>query len=533
MEFIVDGIDPKIGDKIVDPFCGTGGFLIYAFEAVSGKIKAQDFSDDEKGKWKYELSNKSLFGTDWKERTSQSCKMNMMVHGDGSAGIFMHHGLVNVPGIIQDEAFNICLTNPPFGSTENDASILKEYELGKERASQSDLTPRKERNSQSRLILGIERAIRLVKPKGWIGIVVIDGVLNNASTDYVREYIRENTYVRASISLAKETFEGYGARAKTSILFLQKKETPNKDHSDLPTFFAIAKNTGYAANGSQIPGNELPDILMEYKEYLRGETEYKSGNCIVSRIDERLDAEFYVPSIMRQGSDAIIHSQVAIDSVIAEISTDYKSVIKRNTEIGRDNAFITYALGDILDEVGEKVRLNPSEQYKQLGVRWWGGGTFVREEKFGDQIKAKTLYKAVSGSIIYNRLFAFRGSFAILNKDHDDGYVSNEFPMFLAKPHVDNADTICKYIVHCLNSPQYLSIVDKLSTGSTKQSRNRFSQKLFLSLTINIPVDEKVLETMVAIQDESVRLRFKQEELARHLKEFQENVSGLLPNPNQ
>jgi type I restriction enzyme M protein len=108
VEFMVEAADPKIGEKIIDPFCGTGGFMIYAFDIVSEKIRLQEFSDEEKERWRLELSNKSLYGTDWKERTSQACKMNMMVHGDGSSGVFMHDGFVDVPGVIEDGKFNLC-----------------------------------------------------------------------------------------------------------------------------------------------------------------------------------------------------------------------------------------------------------------------------------------------------------------------------------------------------------------------------------------------------------------------------------------
>jgi hypothetical protein len=52
---MVDAADPRIGQQIIDPFCSTGGFLIYAFEVVSEKIRLQEFSDDEKAKWRFEL----------------------------------------------------------------------------------------------------------------------------------------------------------------------------------------------------------------------------------------------------------------------------------------------------------------------------------------------------------------------------------------------------------------------------------------------------------------------------------------------
>jgi type I restriction enzyme M protein len=187
VEFMVEAVDPKIGEKIIDPFCGTGGFMIYAFEIVSEKIRLQQFSAEEKQKWRLELSNRCLFGTDWKERTSQACKMNMMVHGDGSSGVFMHDGMTDVPGKIVEGAFHVCLTNPPFGSFETDDTILKRYELGSGR------------NSQDRVILALERSLRLVKPGGVVAIVVIDGVLNNKSSRYVREYLKRHAWIRGVV----------------------------------------------------------------------------------------------------------------------------------------------------------------------------------------------------------------------------------------------------------------------------------------------------------------------------------------------
>ncbi len=81
--------------------------------------------------------------------------MNMIVHGDGSAGIVKHHGLLDVPGRIEEGTFDICITNPPFGSHESDKDILAKYELR---------GPKK----QDRVILAVERAVRLVKPGGTI-----------------------------------------------------------------------------------------------------------------------------------------------------------------------------------------------------------------------------------------------------------------------------------------------------------------------------------------------------------------------------
>ncbi len=517
VEFIVEAINPRISEKIVDIFCGTGGFLIYAFEVVGEKIRLQDFSDEEKERWRYELSSRSLFGTDWKERTAQACKMNMMVHGDGSAGIFMRHGLVNIPGSIEDGKFDICLTNPPFGSFENDPEILKTFELGNGR------------KSQSRLILALERTIRLVKPGGRIGIVVIDGVLNNSTTSYVHDYIKANAHITGIISLATETFEGYGARAKTSVILLQKKNGPD-DVGSNQTFMAIAQNTGYAPNGDQIPGNELPDILFAYKDFLRGEKKFQSHkNSWGSTIEDRLDVEYY--AVQHQN-----HEERSVTGTHSEVMLLLEQINKENAFIEtaiqttfNDQIYRTFELGELLQETKIREIVENDKSYKLLGVRWWGGGTFIREEKLGKQIKGKTLYKVTAGEVIYNRLFAFKGSFAVIDESHDDCYVSGEFPTFIVSSDIANSSLLSRYIVHCLNSPKYLSRVDALSTGSTKTSRNRFNQKQFLKLKVDVPESSSGLESIVELLDRAVALRFKQEELLEKTKVLHTSISLMLP----
>lgn len=521
VEFMVDAINPKIGDKIIDPFCGTGGFLIYAFDVVSEKIHIQDFSEEEKAKWRYKLSNESLFGTDWKERTSQACKMNMMVHGDGNAGIFMHHGLVNVENQIEEKKFRICLTNPPFGSFENDPEILKNYDLGAGR------------KSQDRAILAIERAIRLVDSKGLIGIIVIESILNTDSKKYVRDYIKENACIKAVISLAKETFEGYGARAKTSILLLQKKS--NLDNGEQsPVFMAIAKNTGYAPNGSQIPGNELPDILLDYKSFENHKTkDILNSNSWISNIEDRLDVEFYCKQSLDIDGNKVVHLQEEVSKTLDKINEEYLLLTSSKNELFKPRNMRSVTLNELIEEVKLPERVIPDKSYQLLGVRWWGAGAFIREEKLGNDIKGKTLYKVSSGWIIYNRLFAFKGSFAVLRPEHDGSYVSNEFPTFKIKVGLNYPESLSKYIVYCLNSPYYLQKIDALSTGATKTSRNRLSQRQLIDIEIEMPVDGDELDGMVKLIEHADILRETQANLLENIKDWRDHMSAKMFSPGK
>lgn len=156
VDFIVDVLDPQESEIICDPCCGSGGFLIKAFEYVRAKIENEIHLAKEKIKQDYyneayeklsdkkkaevdetvndlfaklnaeldinnpksrirELSYDCIFGTDANPRMSRTAKMNMIMHGDGHGGVHHNDGLLNVNGIFENR-FDIILTNPPFGS---------------------------------------------------------------------------------------------------------------------------------------------------------------------------------------------------------------------------------------------------------------------------------------------------------------------------------------------------------------------------------------------------------------------------------
>ena len=156
VDFMVDVLDPQEGEVICDPCCGSGGFLIKAFEYVRAKVEQEIQEQKEKIKAKYftaefeklsdikkekieatvndlfhklnqeldinnpksrlrVLSYDCIFGTDANPRMSRTAKMNMIMHGDGHGGVHHNDGLLNVNGIFENR-FDLILTNPPFGS---------------------------------------------------------------------------------------------------------------------------------------------------------------------------------------------------------------------------------------------------------------------------------------------------------------------------------------------------------------------------------------------------------------------------------
>ncbi|MEO6817126.1 MAG: N-6 DNA methylase [Edaphobacter sp.] len=284
VEFMIRMVEPEEGDIICDPASGSGGFLIRFFEIVREQILAdadteyQTFKLDlEKKKisevkqaeilrekfaeiratldqqerhtrlWK--LANRSIYGTDANDRMARTSKMNMIMHGDGHGGVHHHDGFLNVNGIFEGR-FNIILTNPPFGANvepsdvvhESDVVVSPEAErqytedygelyteafarvraaVNKPIASLFDLPKGKDSKTKTE-ILFIERCLALLKPGGKLGIVLPEGIFNNPSLAYVREFCENRAFIRAVVSLPQETFFSSGASVKASLLFLQK-----------------------------------------------------------------------------------------------------------------------------------------------------------------------------------------------------------------------------------------------------------------------------------------------------------------------
>ncbi len=285
VDFMVSILDPQEGEYICDPCCGSGGFLIKAFEYVREHIEKDiesqkeaikqqyyeegfdNFSEkkkqqietkvsdafahlneelninNEKGRLR-SLSFDCIYGTDANPRMARTAKMNMIMHGDGHGGVHHHDGLLNVNGIFENR-FDIILTNPPFGSrVEKDLKItdadkftdqdkideyIKRYgDAYKEALKQVNDNVGKSLLSLYKIdnglteVLFIERCLNLLKPGGRMGIVLPEGVLNNSNLQKVREFVESKAKILLIVSIPQDVFIASGATVKPSLLFFRK-----------------------------------------------------------------------------------------------------------------------------------------------------------------------------------------------------------------------------------------------------------------------------------------------------------------------
>lgn len=133
--------------------------------------------------------------------------------------------------------------------------------------------------------------------------------------------------------------------------------------------------------------------------------------------------------------------------------------------------------------VSNGVKVEATKEYKMAGVRWYGEGVFHRETVQGDAQSATWIYPLVPGALIYNRLFAWKASFAVVPQDAADWHVSSEFPQFVTDANKVDAEYL---LIWCI-SRQTIRMVNAASTGSAAVSRNRLREEYFLDFELPLP----------------------------------------------
>ena len=175
-------------------------------------------------------------------------------------------------------------------------------------------------------------------------------------------------------------------------------------------------------------------------------------------------------------------------------------------------------LGEVLEEVKRPVDV-VEEEYRILGVRWYAEGAWVKKECAGSEIKAAKLYRVEAGDLIYNRLFAWKGSFAVIPQDLDGCYVSNEFPAF----RVRDGNANIHYIFLLLSQPALWEAIERESAGVASISRKRLKVRDFLELELPLPSRKRQVE----ILDRYAPLKREVQELNERVVESISDVAEL------
>lgn len=235
IDMAVRMLNPKLDEYVIDPACGSAGFLLHSILHVEGGgLTGSELSDIGK-----DFARSNIAGIDINRKAVKISKAINLIVGDGKSQIFKDNSLE--PRSWSDETkvglkpwlldfndserdrknkneflhfkFDILLTNPPFAGTVQEREILKTYKLAEKKG--------KLIKQMGRHILFLERSLQFIKPGGRMGIVLPQGLLNNSSLEYIRKFIIDSARILAVVGLHENTFKPFTG-TKTSVLFLQK-----------------------------------------------------------------------------------------------------------------------------------------------------------------------------------------------------------------------------------------------------------------------------------------------------------------------
>lgn len=282
VEAMVDMLAPQPGERVLDPACGSGRFLVACLDRFrwrrAREIGAPTEAALRRLRNRHDVltdasryAEECLFGLDVDPELQRAAKMNMVLNNDGHGNLYVANslevtqtavatGAFRGAELFDFESFEVVLTNPPFGARIpiDDPAVLEDYDLAHQWTRAEDGTWVMQqsalRGKMPPEILFIERCMRWLKPGGRMGIVVPDGILGNPGNEYIRAWILRNARVLASIDLPVEAFlPQVGVQA--SLLLLEKKspqEIYGGGEPDYSIFMAVAEYVGHDRRGNQV-----------------------------------------------------------------------------------------------------------------------------------------------------------------------------------------------------------------------------------------------------------------------------------------
>jgi len=286
VKMVVDMVDPQADEKIIDPACGSGGFLVEGLRHVWRKVEERGatlgWPEREIDADKQKVAIANFRGIDKDSFLSKVAKSYMAILGDGRGGVYCENSVENPRNwnrktreAVQLGSFDVVITNPPFGKklAIQSEEILKSFDLGHRWTRDGDGPFVRDAvlDKQPPQILFIERCLDLLRDGGRMGIVLLESIFGMPKYRYVVDYINRRARILAVVTLPEDLFQPF-THAKTCVVLIEK--TPQD--GPYPIFMCDVKWCGHDSRGNptwildkkgkKILLDEIPLVATLYKE---------------------------------------------------------------------------------------------------------------------------------------------------------------------------------------------------------------------------------------------------------------------------
>jgi len=479
VKFMVEMLEPNIGETILDPASGTGGFLVGAFDYLKKQAKTIEQRNI--------LQANSILGGEPKSLPYLLCQMNLLLHGLNYPNIDSGNSLRFKLGDIGDkDRVDVVITNPPFGG-EEERGILNNFPVDK-------------RTSETALLF-LQLIMRKLRRKeaniqgGRAAVVVPDGILaGDGVSARIKKELIEKFNLHTIIKLQEGVFHPYTDIPCNLLFFQQGNPTKKVWYYELPI---PSDRKRYSKTKPLSVTEFLPIKEWWYARKVTENTWYVDVDKIINN-NYNLDIKNPSRKLEDFSTNVINKIKAEQKRFISTFDTTEKllsdSSWKSLSEVNKKE-LKEIVLRNFLKREINMETLIPTKTYNLLGVSLAGRGPFLRETKLGQEISGKELNKVKKGNFIYSRLFAWKGAFGIIGDKFDGYYCSNEFPVY----EVDETQVLAAYLNLYFTRPFVWSVVEKYCKGTTKASRNRFKEEFLLSMKIRVPKIERQQEILKSV----------------------------------
>jgi type I restriction enzyme M protein len=465
IDFMVEVMEPKVGEKIIDPACGTAGFLISAYNFMRNQKNNKKLSS-------IEMKNvrDNLFGFDISPDMVRMAKVNMFLHGFENPEIVEFDTLSNDKDVKKWEArYDLILANPPFMTPRGGITPHDLFSVTSNRAE----------------VLFVDYiSEHLKKSSGRAGIIVPEGIIfqnGNTYKDLRKKLLERGLY--SVVSLPAGVFNPYSG-VKTSVLLLDK--TISKKTSDILFIKIDEDGLDLGAQRREIKDNDLPlalEILNEYKDKVLNDSNlelekyektiaYIVPKDKIKEKDYNLSGERYKENVVYNGNWDLVEL-----GEIAEFTRGpFGSSIKKSECVGKEEGdYKVYEQGNVINN------------------DFMRGEYYLTKNKF-DKLKR---FEINSGDLLLTCAGTL-GRIAIVPKTFEKGIINS----VLMRIRINEKRISHKYLIYLLQSDKIQNNISERSTGVALN--NLFSTKELKALKIPLPpleVQEKIVEEVESYQN--------------------------------
>jgi type I restriction enzyme M protein len=551
--FTVAMLDIRPEHFVIDPTAGSGGFLLEALLQVWRDVNACFVGQDQNqiARIKHDFAAIHVFGIEIHKVLARVCKINLLLHHDGHTHVEAGRSCLDSTFSVADlqdwkNKFHRVIGNPPFG---DDIKKGDEDSLGTNSLEQFVVARNRDAVPSEHVI--VERAVDMLQPNGWMGLVLPDGLLNNrgelSNCPWVRTFLAMNGHVAGIVSLPDFAFRKSGAQNKTSLLFFRKFTLAERRDflqalgeesniatvyrqprfRDLKTFLAEANYIGYTPAGAMTDQNDLYNgapggrvhaeqartILGEWRLFKANPNVYagrKSPDCSAVSFADMWDAH---PSHRIDPKYHLFKRSEHMYTPPGWIRVRIGDAMRRRQkEVDfaqhADRRFVVITLsqtGEIRPREPGKSR-NPPEwraSYLENGSSRW--------------------FQARAGDIVYSSIDLWKGCIAVVPPELDGAIATSEFPILeISDPRLD-----AEFLSYLLRSRHYQRAFRAITTGHSNRRRTQAAD--FDDLEICFPADLAEQHRIVAgIRAARRRQRDGAHELKVQMANLSDRVDGRM-----